>query len=661
LFLQKVYSVMLKEWKVVSEVIKMTFPDGAVKEYPKGSSTEDIAASISPGLKKKALAGKVNGELLDLRTPIEQDGSLEIITQDAPEALEIMRHSTAHLMAQAIKRLYKDTKVQLGVGPVIENGFYYDIDMEESITPEDLGRIEKEMKKIVNSNIEIERKEVSREEAIQLFKEVGDELKLELIDAIPAGEKVTIYQQGEFFDLCRGVHVPSTGKIKEFKLLSVAGAYWRGDSDNQMLQRIYGTAFFTKADLDEHLRLLEEAKERDHRKLGKELNLFTNSQKVGQGLPLWLPKGATIRRIIERYIVDKEVSLGYQHVYTPVLGSVELYKTSGHWEHYQDDMFPAMEMDNEDLVLRPMNCPHHMMVYKQGIHSYRELPIRIAELGTMHRYEMSGALSGLQRVRGMTLNDAHIFVRPDQIKEEFIRVVRLVEAVYKDFGFENYSFRLSYRDPEDTEKYFDDDAMWEKAQSMLKDAMDELDLDYYEAEGEAAFYGPKLDVQVKTALGKEETLSTVQLDFLLPERFDLTYVGEDGKQHRPVVIHRGVVSTMERFVAFLIEEYKGAFPTWLAPVQVQVIPVSPTVHLEYAKEVQEQLQLAGIRVELDSRDEKIGYKIREAQMQKIPYMLVVGDKEVEDKAVNVRKYGEQNSETVDFQAFLQNVKAEASR
>lgn len=652
---------MLKEWKFVSEVIKMTFPDGAVKEYPKGSSTEDIAASISPGLKKKALAGKVNGELLDLRTPIEQDGSLEIITQDAPEALEIMRHSTAHLMAQAIKRLYKDTKVQLGVGPVIENGFYYDIDMEESITPEDLGKIEKEMKKIVNSNIEIERKEVSREDAIQLFKEVGDDLKLELIDAIPAGEKVTIYQQGEFFDLCRGVHVPSTGKIKEFKLLSVAGAYWRGDSDNQMLQRIYGTAFFTKADLDEHLRLLEEAKERDHRKLGKELNLFTNSQKVGQGLPLWLPKGATIRRIIERYIVDKEVSLGYQHVYTPVLGSVELYKTSGHWEHYQDDMFPAMEMDNEDLVLRPMNCPHHMMVYKQGIHSYRELPIRIAELGTMHRYEMSGALSGLQRVRGMTLNDAHIFVRPDQIKEEFIRVVRLVEAVYKDFGFENYSFRLSYRDPEDTEKYFDDDAMWEKAQSMLKDAMDELDLDYYEAEGEAAFYGPKLDVQVKTALGKEETLSTVQLDFLLPERFDLTYVGEDGKQHRPVVIHRGVVSTMERFVAFLIEEYKGAFPTWLAPVQVQVIPVSPTVHLEYAKEVQEQLQLAGIRVELDSRDEKIGYKIREAQMQKIPYMLVVGDKEVEDKAVNVRKYGEQNSETVDFQAFLQNVKAEASR
>ncbi|MBY6085373.1 threonine--tRNA ligase [Priestia flexa] len=645
----------------MSEVISMTFPDGAVKEYPKGTTTEQIASSISPGLKKKSIAGKVNGELLDLRTPIHADGQLEIITQDSDEALEIMRHSTAHLMAQAIKRVFKDQKVQLGVGPVIENGFYYDIDMEHSITPDDLIEIEKEMKKIVNANIDIERREVSREEAIELYKEVGDELKLELIDAIPAGETVTVYHQGEFFDLCRGVHVPSTGKIKEFKLLNIAGAYWRGDSNNQMLQRIYGTAFFKKADLDEHLRLLEEAKERDHRKIGKELNLFTNSQKVGQGLPLWLPKGATIRRVIERYIVDKEVALGYQHVYTPVLGSVELYKTSGHWDHYQDGMFPAMEMDNEDLVLRPMNCPHHMMVYKNDIHSYRELPIRIAELGTMHRYEMSGALAGLQRVRGMTLNDAHIFVRPDQIKDELIRVVRLVEAVYKDFGFENYSFRLSYRDPEDTEKYFDDDAMWEKAQTMLKDAMDELGLDYYEAEGEAAFYGPKLDVQVKTALGKEETLSTVQLDFLLPERFDLTYIGEDGKQHRPVVIHRGVVSTMERFVAFLIEEYKGAFPTWLAPVQVQVIPVSPTVHLDYAKEVQEKLQLAGVRVELDSREEKIGYKIREAQMQKIPYMLVVGDKEVEEKAVNVRKYGEQNSETVDFEQFLAGLKVEITR
>ncbi len=640
-------------------MIKITFPDGAVKEYAKGTTTEDIAASISPGLKKKSLAGKVNGELFDLTRAIEDDSSIEIITQDSKEALEILRHSTAHLMAQAIKRLYKNVK--LGVGPVIEGGFYYDIDLDEAISAEDLPAIEKEMKKIVNENIAVIRKEVSRDEAVQLFKELDDEYKLELIEAIPADETVTLYEQGDFIDLCRGIHVPSTGKIKEFKLLSIAGAYWRGNSDNKMLQRIYGTAFFKKEELAEHLRLLEEAKERDHRKLGKELNLFMNSQKVGQGLPLWLPKGATIRRVIERYIVDKESRLGYDHVYTPVMGSVDLYKTSGHWDHYQDGMFPVMEMDNEQLVLRPMNCPHHMMIYKNDIHSYRELPIRIAELGTMHRYEMSGALAGLQRVRGMTLNDAHIFVRPDQIKEEFKRVVNLVLEVYKDFNMDDYSFRLSYRDPQDTEKYYDDDAMWEKAQSMLKEAMDEMGLDYFEAEGEAAFYGPKLDVQVKTALGKEETLSTVQLDFLLPERFDLTYVGEDGKPHRPVVIHRGVVSTMERFVAFLIEEYKGAFPTWLAPVQVQVIPVSPDAHLDYAKEVKEQLQAAGLRVDLDHRNEKIGYKIREAQMQKVPYMLVVGDNEIKENAVNVRKYGEQNSETMPFTDFLNKIKEEVTK
>ncbi|MGY8610420.1 threonine--tRNA ligase [Bacillus altitudinis] len=646
----------------MSEQIQLTFPDGAVKEFDKTATTEDIAASISLGLKKKALAGKLNGKEIDLRTPLLESGTIEIITDKSEEALDIMRHSTAHLLAQAIKRIYgKEHHVQFGVGPVIENGFYYDVDIDVAITPEDLPKIEKEMKKIINSNLPIERIEVSREEAKARFEAIGDELKLELLEAIPEGEAVTIYEQGEFFDLCRGIHLPSTGKIKEFKLLSLAGAYWRGDSNNQMLQRIYGTAFFSKEELNEHLRLLEEAKERDHRKLGKELKLFANSQKVGQGLPLWLPKGATIRRVIERYIVDKEVRLGYEHVYTPVLASVELYKTSGHWAHYQEDMFPVMEMDNEDLVLRPMNCPHHMMIYKNEPHSYRELPIRIAELGTMHRYEMSGALSGLQRVRGMTLNDAHIFVRPDQIKDEFIRTVRLIEEVYQDFGLNDYTFRLSYRDPEDTEKYFDDDAMWNKAQSMLKDAMDELGHDYYEAEGEAAFYGPKLDVQVKTALGKEETLSTVQLDFLLPERFDLTYIGEDGKHHRPVVIHRGVVSTMERFVAFLIEEYKGALPTWLAPVQFQVIPVSPSVHLDYAKKVQERLQLEGLRVELDSRDEKIGYKIREAQMQKIPYMLVVGDQEAENGAVNVRKYGEQDSETMDLEAFVKHAVAEAKK
>jgi threonyl-tRNA synthetase len=643
----------------MSEQIKITFPDGNVKEFPKGTSTEDIAASISPGLKKKAIAGKINDELIDLRTGIMEDGKIEIIMPDNAEALEIIRHSTAHLMAQAIKRLYPNTK--LGIGPVIEGGFYYDIDSEHTFTPEDLPLIEKEMKKLTGENLEVIRKEVSRDEAKKIYEEVGDEYKLELLEAIPEGEQVSIYEQGEFFDLCRGIHIPSTNKIKEFKLLSIAGAYWRGNSDNKMLQRIYGTAFFKKADLDEHLRLLEEAKERDHRKIGKELNLFMNSQKVGQGLPMWLPKGATIRRIIERYIVDKEERLGYDHVYTPVMGSVELYKTSGHWDHYQENMFPVMEMDNEDLVLRPMNCPHHMMIYKNGIHSYRELPIRIAELGMMHRYEMSGALSGLQRVRGMTLNDAHIFVRPDQIKEEFKRVVRLVQEVYKDFDLNDYSFRLSYRDPADTEKYFDDDEMWNRAQGMIKEAMDELDVDYFEAEGEAAFYGPKLDVQVKTALGKEETLSTVQLDFLLPERFDLSYVGEDGKQHRPVVIHRGVVSTMERFVAFLIEEYKGAFPTWLAPVQVQLIPVSPDVHFDYAKEVKEKLQAEGLRVEIDDRNEKMGYKIREAQMSKVPYMLVLGDNEISESAVNVRKYGEQKSETISLDQFVEEIVKEAKR
>lgn len=640
----------------MAEMIKLQFPDGAIKEFESGVTTEDVAASISPGLRRNAIAGKLDDTLIDFTTPIVTDGKIAIITPDSPEALEILRHSSAHTLAQAIKRLFPDAK--FGVGPVIANGFYYDVDSEEPITAEDLPAIEKEMKQIINENFEIKRIEVSREEAKKRFKEIGDEYKLELIDAIPEGEQVTLYEQGEFVDLCRGIHVPSTSKLREFKLLSVAGAYWRGDSNNKMLQRIYGTAFFKKDELKKHLKMLEEAKERDHRKIGRELNLFMNSQKVGQGLPMWLPKGATIRRIVERYIVDKEEKLGYQHVYTPVLGSSELYKTSGHWDHYQEDMFPIMSMDNEELVLRPMNCPHHMMIYKNGIHSYRNLPIRIAELGMQHRYEMSGALSGLQRVRGMTLNDAHIFVRPDQIQDEFKRVVQLVVDVYKDFNITDYSFRLSYRDPEDTEKYFDDDEMWNKAQSMLKEAMDDLGVDYVEAEGEAAFYGPKLDVQVKTALGMEETLSTVQLDFLQPERFDLTYVGEDGKHHRPVVIHRGVVSTMERFIAYLIEEYKGAFPTWLAPVQVQVIPVSPDAHFDYANDVREKLVAEGFRVEMDEREEKIGYKIREAQMQKIPYMIVLGDQEIESGEVNVRKYGEKKSESMPFEKFVELIKGE---
>ncbi|API79652.1 threonine--tRNA ligase [Staphylococcus argenteus] len=631
------------------EQINIQFPDGNQKAFDKGTTTEDIAQSISPGLRKKAVAGKFNGQLVDLTKPLESDGSIEIVTPGSEEALEVLRHSTAHLMAHAIKRLYGDVK--FGVGPVIEGGFYYDFDIDQNISSDDFEQIEKTMKQIVNENMKIERKVVSREEAKALFS--NDVYKLELIDAIPEDENVTLYSQGDFTDLCRGVHVPSTAKIKEFKLLSTAGAYWRGDSDNKMLQRIYGTAFFDKKELKEHLKMLEERKERDHRKIGKELELFTNSQLVGAGLPLWLPNGATIRREIERYIVDKEVSMGYDHVYTPVLANVDLYKTSGHWDHYQEDMFPPMQLDEtESMVLRPMNCPHHMMIYANKPHSYRELPIRIAELGTMHRYEASGAVSGLQRVRGMTLNDSHIFVRPDQIKEEFKRVVNMIIDVYKDFGFEDYSFRLSYRDPEDKEKYFDDDDMWNKAENMLKEAADELGLSYEEAIGEAAFYGPKLDVQVKTAMGKEETLSTAQLDFLLPERFDLTYIGQDGEQHRPVVIHRGVVSTMERFVAFLTEETKGAFPTWLAPKQVQIIPVNVDLHYDYARQLQDELKSQGVRVNIDDRNEKMGYKIREAQMQKIPYQIVVGDKEVENNQVNVRRYGSQDQETMEKDEFI---------
>ncbi|GAB1155929.1 MULTISPECIES: threonine--tRNA ligase [unclassified Paenibacillus] len=619
--------------------VNIKLPDGSVREYADGSSIEDVAASISSGLRKNAVAGKLDGIVVDLSTKLHEGALVEIVTFDSPDGLEVMRHSTAHLLAQAVKRLYGSKEVHLGVGPVIEDGFYYDMDLEHPLNPEDLQKIEKEMERIVSENLPIVRKEVSRAEAIKTFEEVGDPYKLELIRDLPEDSVITIYEQGEFFDLCRGPHVPSTGKIKVFKLMNVAGAYWRGDSKNKMLQRIYGTAFVKKAQLDEHLHFLEEARKRDHRKLGKELEMFTFSQLVGQGLPIWLPNGAKLRRTLERYIVDLEESLGYQHVYTPVLGNVELYKTSGHWEHYQEDMFPKMVMDNEELVLRPMNCPHHMMVYKSSMHSYRDLPIRIAELGMMHRYEMSGALTGLHRVRAMTLNDSHIFCRPDQIKEEFARVIELIQTVYKDFGIHEYRFRLSYRDPQDTEKYFQNDEMWEMSQRMLREVVEELDLPFYEAEGEAAFYGPKLDVQIKTALGKEETLSTVQLDFLLPERFELEYVGDDGQKHRPVVIHRGVISTMERFTAFLLENFAGAFPLWLSPVQAKVIPVSGNFD-DYAREVEAKLKRAGISAEADLRNEKLGYKIREAQLEKMPYMFVVGENERSAESVSVRKRGE---------------------
>ncbi|CAM3119856.1 threonine--tRNA ligase [Paenibacillus sediminis] len=619
--------------------IKISLPDGSVREYAEGSTLEDVAGSISSGLKKNAVAGKINGKLVDIYTSITDGAAVEIVTLDSKDGLEVLRHSTAHLLAQAVKRLFGNKEVKLGIGPVIEDGFYYDMDLEHPLNPEDLQKIEKEMERIVSENLPIRRREVSREEALAIYTELGDPLKLELINDLPEGSVISIYDQGEFFDLCRGPHLPSTGKIKVFKLLSVAGAYWRGDSKNKMLQRVYGTAFVKKAELDEHLHMLEEAKKRDHRKLGKELKIFTFSQLVGQGLPIWLPNGARLRRTLERYIVDLEESLGYQHVYTPVMGNVELYKTSGHWDHYQEDMFPKMVLDNEELVLRPMNCPHHMMVFKSEMRSYRDLPVRVAELGLQHRYEMSGALTGLHRVRAMTLNDAHIFARPDQIKEEFSRVIQLIQKVYEDFGIKEYRFRLSYRDPKDTEKYFPNDEMWEMSQRMLREVVEELGLPFFEAEGEAAFYGPKLDVQIKTALGKEETLSTAQLDFLLPERFELEYVGDDGQKHRPVVIHRGIISTMERFTAFLLENFAGALPLWLSPVQAKVIPVSGNFD-DYAKEVTEKLKQSGIRVEADLRNEKLGYKIREAQLEKTPYMFIVGENEKTSGSVSVRKRGE---------------------
>ncbi len=631
--------------------ISVKLPNGAEKVFEEQASVADVAASISNSLAKAAIAGKVDGVVVDLSREVPDGALVEILTLDNKEGLDVMRHSTAHLLAQALKRLYPEIK--LGIGPVIENGFYYDVDAPEPITAHDLPKIEAEMKKIIEENLPIRRVEVSREEALSIYEKINDHLKLELIRELPEGEPITIYEQGEFFDLCRGSHVASTGKIKVFKLLSIAGAYWRGDSKNQVLQRIYGTAWVKQAELDAHLKMLEEAKERDHRKLGRELKIFTLSPEVGQGLPLWLPNGAKIRRAVERYIVDLEESLGYDHVYTPHLASVELYKISGHWQHYHEDMYPPMKMDggDEELVLRPMNCPHHMMVFKDELRSYRSLPLRVAELGMMHRYEASGALIGLERVRVMTLNDAHIFCRPDQIKSEFSSVLHLIMRVYKDFGINDYQFRLSLRDPENKDKYVDNDEMWEKSQGMLREALTELGLDFYEAEGEAAFYGPKLDVQIKTALGKSETLSTIQLDFHLPNQFELEYIGEDGKGHRPVVIHRGVVGTMERFVAFLLEYYKGALPVWLSPVQATIIPVAG-VHNDYAYEIAEQLKSNGIRVEVDDRNEKMGYRIRESQVMKIPYALVVGDKEVENRSVAVRRHGVGDQGVKGFEEFV---------
>ncbi len=623
--------------------IQVTLPDGSVQQVEPGAKPIDVARAISPRLADDAIVARVNGDLWDLNRPFEADASLQILTTKNPEALEVYRHSTAHLLAAAVLELFPETK--LGIGPPIESGFYYDFERPQPFTNEDLEKIEQKMWEIQARDLPYERKYMEKEQGLKMYAD--QPMKVELIRE-RAGAIFSEYTLGpHFIDFCRGPHVPSTKKLKAFKLLSLAGAYWKGSEKNQQLQRIYGTAFFSKKDLEDYLARLEEAKRRDHRKLGKELELFTVNETVGAGLPLWLPKGATIRRVLEDYIVAKERAQGYEHVYSPDLAKVDLYKRSGHWEHYHEDMFPPMDLETEQMVLRPMNCPHHILIYESKKRSYRELPVRIAELGTMYRYERSGVLSGLSRVRCMTLNDAHIFCTQDQIKQEFTSVMHLVEACYKDLGITKYSYRLSLRDPANKEKYVDNDAMWDLGENILRDTMNGLGLPFKEAKGEAAFYGPKVDIQFADVLGHEETYSTIQVDFHLPNQFKLEYVGPDGKEHRPVMVHRGVISTMERMVAYLIELYAGAFPMWLAPVQASVLPITDR-HVEYARKVYARLEAAGLRAHLDDRNEKVNLKIREAQLQKVPFMLVIGDREAEADSVSVRhrKHGDMGAKPV---------------
>ena len=572
--------------------------------------------------------------------------------------LNTLNHSCAHVLAQAVKHLWPHAK--FWVGPVVEEGFYYDIDLgDDTITDEDLPKIEKEMKKIAKDGKRIVRHEISKEEALEEFKD--DEYKVDLINNFEDGTIISTYSQGDFTDLCRGPHVDTVKQCRNFKLIKHSGAYWKGDKNNKVLQRIYGVCFPTKEELEEHLQYLEDAKARDHRKLGRELGIYMIHDLVGRGLPMWMPNGFTVRRLLSDYIMNKELALGYEHVMTPSLGNVKLYKTSGHWDHYKDDMFPAMKMDDEAYVLRPMNCPHHMVMYKQSLHSYRDLTVRIAEIANDFRFEASGALTGLERARAFTQNDSHIFCRPDQIAQEFKSVAELILDVYKDFGFEDYEFRLSLRDPDDTEKYFGNDELWEKSESQLRDVLNEMGVKYYEAKGEAAFYGPKLDVQVKSAIGHDVTLSTIQLDYQLPERFELTYVDENGDKVRPVVIHRAILGSLDRFVAFLLEETKGNFPLWLAPKQVVVLPVNNKYHEEYAKEVVAKLRKAGFRTELDNRDEKLGYRIREAQLHKIPYELVLGNSERDEGTVTYRLHGEQKQTTVSFDEFVSLLNTEVEK
>lgn len=569
--------------------------------------------------------------------------------------LNTLNHSCAHVMAQAVKHLYPQAK--FWVGPVVEEGFYYDIDLgDKTISEEDLPKIEKEMKKICKDGKRIIRSEITKEEALEKFND--DEYKIDLINHFEDGTVISVYSQGDFTDLCRGPHVETVKLCKNFKLIKHSGAYWKGDKNNKVLQRIYGVCFPTKEELEEHLNFLEEAKQRDHRKLGKEMGIFMFADLVGRGLPMWLPNGFTVRRLLSDYITDKEVALGYRHVMTPSLGNVKLYKTSGHWDHYKEDMFPPMEVDEEAFVLRPMNCPHHMVIYKNSLHSYRDLPIRLAEVANDFRFEASGALTGIERTRAFTQNDSHIFCRPDQIASEFKAVAALILDVYKDFGFKDYEFRLSLRDPEDKEKYFGNDDLWEKSEAELRHVLEEMGVNYYEAKGEAAFYGPKLDVQVKSAIGHDVTLSTIQLDYQLPERFELTYVDENGEKVRPVVIHRAILGSLDRFIAFLLEETKGNLPLWLSPKQIIVLPVNNKYHQEYARKVLDDLRKEGFRVELDNRDEKLGYRIREAQMRKIPYELVLGNSERDEGTVTYRQYGQQKQTTVSYDEFVSLIKDE---
>ncbi len=628
-------------------MINITFKDGQSRTFEPGITPDMIAANIAKSLQKKTVAALVDGELYDRNRPIEKDASVDLLTHDDKRALEVLNHSTAHLMAQAVKRLYPDAK--FGVGPAIKDGFYYDIATEHTIHESDLPKIEQEMRRIIKNQTEMTREEMTKEEAKARFKD--DPYKLELIDELDDGEIVSVYTQGEFVDLCRGGHVGNTRFIKHFKLLSVAGAYWRGDSDRTMLQRIYGTSWFTAEDLEKHLELLKERKERDHRKLGKELKIFDIYKEAGQGLAFWLPNGYTVRKVLEDYVYNLERKAGYQHLSTPMLGSKSLYQISGHWDHYRDDMFPTMKQDDEEFVLRPMSCPHHMLVYRSELRSYRDLPIRYAEIVTQHRYEASGALTGLERVRAMTLTDSHIFVRKDQIKQEVLAAYRLILKAINDLGLDIDYVELALRDDKKG-KFHPNDALWDEAEALMKELLEEANIEHTVATGEAAFYGPKIDIQVRTAMDRVITMSTVQLDFLMPERFDLTYIGSDGEKHRPVVIHRGLISTWERLMSILLEQYKGAFPTWLAPLQMRVIPVDNPSHLEYANALNDRFFDEGFRADIDEREEKLGYKIREAQTRKIPYQLVIGDNEVNDNTVTYRRYGEKAQHTVSIDEYV---------